>query len=102
MRMTPCESCPARLASTRLSDTRAASSAGTPPASNRDREKDRNASAEIVGTVSLLKIHWCLSDASQKRLGTATLLRSVAKWLNELRISSGPRSVEYVRVGIGP
>src|SRR5262245_17025060 len=51
MRMTPCESWPHRLASTRLRETTPASSAGTPPASKSERTKERRSSAVTIGTV---------------------------------------------------
>src|SRR6516162_8812211 len=46
----PCESCPHRLASTRLCATRAASSAGTPQARKRESAKAVSFSALKVGT----------------------------------------------------
>src|SRR5437764_2328861 len=50
MRMTPCESWPHRLASTRAAATTDASSLGRPAASNRDRAKGRRSAALTIGT----------------------------------------------------
>src|SRR5439155_8163671 len=50
MRITPCESCPRKLDSTRLRATTIASAAGTPAASKSACEKASNRSAVTVGT----------------------------------------------------
>lgn len=50
--MMPWESCPHRLASTRLRATRSASSGGTPPFKNRVSVKDISVLAGKVGTES--------------------------------------------------
>src|SRR3954452_19552947 len=53
MRMTPCESWPHRLASTRAAATTDASSLGSPAASNRERAKGRRSVALTIGTADI-------------------------------------------------
>src|SRR5437868_14666012 len=76
--MSPWESCPHRLASTRLRATRSASSWGTPPATNRDSAKEISTSAGKVGTAACPRLK--VAASFQLACGASFQLAEPAGW----------------------